>query len=304
MEDLLNPLVSIIIPVYNTEKYIRATLESAQSQTYKNFECLIVLDGSTDNSAKIALEFVDRDSRFVLLEKSNGGLASARNFGINKAKGEYISFLDSDDTWKPDKLEVQIAKFLNTPTADLIFSNCEIIEDSRVYIYDGIPYSGNPLELLYSNTVTGSGSSVIIKKTAVEHTGLFQEALRSFEDLEYWYRAALRGINFVYIDKVGVSIYKRSSSLSSNKITMMQANKACFAIQLKELTNTSYPIYEIHKAAIIRIKGCRKYFIKDKYILNLTQLLSLTIIYIKFLLNRTIVRFRKNPNNEIEFITE
>ena len=95
-------LISIIVPIYNVEKYLRQCLESISEQTYKNFECLLINDGSPDNSAEICREYVEKDARFRYFEKENGGLASARNLGIKYSKGKYISFIDSDDWVEPD----------------------------------------------------------------------------------------------------------------------------------------------------------------------------------------------------------
>ena len=93
----MTELISVIVPIYNVEKYLRTCLNSLLEQTYENFEVLMINDGSTDSSATICQEYAERDSRFVYFEKENGGLASARNFGIDHSKGMYISFIDSDD---------------------------------------------------------------------------------------------------------------------------------------------------------------------------------------------------------------
>ncbi len=100
-----NPEISIIVPVYNCEIYIEECLESIKSQTFENFEALIVNDGSSDNSEKIIMDFIQKDDRFKLITKKNGGQSSARNLGLRCAKGKYIAFLDSDDYIKPDFLE-------------------------------------------------------------------------------------------------------------------------------------------------------------------------------------------------------
>ena len=99
-------LISIIVPIYNVEKYLRQCLDSIQNQTYQNFECLLINDGSPDNSADICREYVSKDSRFRYIEKENGGVSSARNLGIEHSKGEYITFIDSDDWVDSDYLEV------------------------------------------------------------------------------------------------------------------------------------------------------------------------------------------------------
>ena len=92
-----NELISIVVPIYNVEKYLRMCLDSILGQTYEHFECLLINDGSPDKSADICKEYVDKDARFHYFEKENGGLASARNLGIKYSKGKYITFIDSDD---------------------------------------------------------------------------------------------------------------------------------------------------------------------------------------------------------------
>lgn len=100
-----NPRISVIVPIYNVEKYIDACLRSIQNQTFRDFEVILVNDGTPDNSMEIARKYVENDSRFILYNKTNGGLSNARNFGIERAKGEYIAFIDSDDRIRSRYLE-------------------------------------------------------------------------------------------------------------------------------------------------------------------------------------------------------
>ena len=99
----MNSLVSIILPTYNVEKYLRKCLESVVSQTYKNIEIIIVIDGSTDNSLIIAKEFEKKDNRIVVIQQNNSGSGPARNNGLDNAHGEYIIFIDPDD-WVENNL--------------------------------------------------------------------------------------------------------------------------------------------------------------------------------------------------------
>ncbi len=98
--------ITVIVPVYNVENYLRQCLDSIMGQTYQNFECLLINDGSPDYSADICSEYVFKDSRFRYFEKENGGVSSARNLGIEHSKGEYITFIDSDDWVDSDYLEI------------------------------------------------------------------------------------------------------------------------------------------------------------------------------------------------------
>lgn len=112
-------MITIIIPVYNSEDYLTVCLESVIRQTYKDFECIIVDDGSKDNSLSIAKDYENRDVRFRVYHKENGGVSSARNYGIERAKGDYIYFVDSDDELYEDALSVLV--FHISEDVDLVF---------------------------------------------------------------------------------------------------------------------------------------------------------------------------------------
>ena len=101
-------MVSVIVPVYNAEKYIEACVMSILSQTYSDIEVLLINDGSTDQSGHIIDDIAKRDSRISVFHTGNRGVAAARNFGIAQSKGEYIAFLDCDDWWEPGKLKAQL----------------------------------------------------------------------------------------------------------------------------------------------------------------------------------------------------
>lgn len=105
----MNELVSIIVPTYNTEKFIRSTIESVQNQTYANWEMVLVDDASTDKTVSIIKQFAQQDNRIKLFElQENRGNGFARNAALEKATGKYIAYLDADDLWFPQKLEKQI----------------------------------------------------------------------------------------------------------------------------------------------------------------------------------------------------
>ena len=133
-------LISIIVPVYNVEKYLRMCLDSIQNQTYKNFECLLINDGSPDNSADICREYVAKDARFRYFEKENGGSSSARNFGIERSGGAYITFVDSDDWLEHDALD-RLYGALKKENADISIGRYNYYDESRCqYLF----YDSNP----------------------------------------------------------------------------------------------------------------------------------------------------------------
>ena len=148
-----NDLISIIVPIYNVEKYLRMCLDSIENQTYSNLEVLLIDDGSTDDSGKICQEYVARDSRFRYIKKENGGASDARNFGIDRASGEHLSFVDSDDWLAPTYVEdlYQVAKRTH---ADTVVAHYTIYNEEdrhyHVHIWDDYyerTYTGKELVL-------------------------------------------------------------------------------------------------------------------------------------------------------------
>ena len=117
------PLVSVIVPAYNAEKFVAETIESVQAQTYTHWELIIVDDGSTDQTADIIKEYVIKDSRIQYCYQTNGRQGKARNYAISKAKGTLLAFIDADDLWHPQKLEKQIHIFEEYPQVDLVYTN-------------------------------------------------------------------------------------------------------------------------------------------------------------------------------------
>lgn len=114
------PLISVIIPAYNIEKYIAQCLESIVKQTYQNIEILVVNDGSTDQTGNIIDEYARKDNRVKHLKKLNGGLSDARNYGLDRAQGDIISFIDGDDFIDLDMYECLVSAFIKHPDIDII----------------------------------------------------------------------------------------------------------------------------------------------------------------------------------------
>lgn len=124
----MNPLISLIIPVYNVEKYLGKCMESVLAQTYDNFEVILIDDGSTDNSGKMCDEYAKRDSRVTVYHKPNGGLSDARNFGVEHCNADLVSFIDSDDYVTEDYLEY-LWKLMDKYKADMSCGKCVVVHD-------------------------------------------------------------------------------------------------------------------------------------------------------------------------------
>lgn len=215
-----SPRVSVVIPAYNVETYLAAALDSLLQQSLTDFEALIVDDGSTDGTAAVAQGYVDRDRRFQLLQKPNGGLSSARNHGMAAARADYIALLDADDAYHPDKLQAHVAQLDQNPQIAVAYSASRIMRDDGDLTW--MPMSGKPLHsdwlfaLLCKNCV-GHGSNGVFRRSLLDQVGNFDETLRSCEDIDFWLRiAALDGGGF-YRDSQPLAYYRvRPSGLSFN----------------------------------------------------------------------------------------
>ena len=115
-------MISVIMPIYNSEKYVSEAIESVCNQSYKNWELLIVNDGSTDQSSKIIDDYAKKDSRIKVFHRSNEGVSMARNYALDKCNGNYITFIDSDDVYHPERLKKMMQIFVQNPDCDIVFS--------------------------------------------------------------------------------------------------------------------------------------------------------------------------------------
>lgn len=137
---MTDSLVTIIMPVYNASKYMRESIDSILAQTYENWKLILVDDGSKDDSRKIIEEYCKKDTRIEkIFSEKNEGVAATRNKGILAAEGTYLAFLDSDDLWKPDKLEKQIA-YMQQTGCRFVYSAYEVINEQGAYIKTITPY--------------------------------------------------------------------------------------------------------------------------------------------------------------------
>ncbi|MDQ3192344.1 MAG: glycosyltransferase, partial [Bacteroidota bacterium] len=208
---------------------------SVLSQSYANLECIIVDDGSTDNSVEIIKSYIEKDNRVKLISKTNGGLPSTRNEGIKKAKGDYLAFLDSDDLWKKDKLTNQIAAFKANPQVGIVFSGSIYFDQNSELSRSNLIKEISFLDLLAGNPIPGCSSSIMLKSEVFSTVGLFDNDLRSAEDQDFLFRCALSGYRFFSVHEHDVLIRKHSESMLANFLKMYYNNMYCFEKNLKLL---------------------------------------------------------------------
>jgi glycosyltransferase involved in cell wall biosynthesis len=223
------PKVSVVIPAYNVPRYLEDALISIQQQSLADYEALIVDDGSIDDTAKVARSFCQRDSRFKLLQKKNGGLSSARNHGIRHARAPYIALLDGDDCYAPEKLANHVATLDAHPEMGVVYSASKIIRDDgrpTLLKLSGKPIYSDPLLALLCKNFVGHGSNAVFRKCIFEEAGEFDETLRSCEDVDYWLRVAALNTWQFYREPQALSCYRvRPSGLSFNVAQMQQSNE-------------------------------------------------------------------------------
>ena len=229
--------IAIIIPAYNAQKYLAATLESVQTQTLSDWEMIIVDDGSTDATLQIANDYCTRDSRIRLLKQQNAGAATARNTGFQAVapETEYIFFLDSDDLIEANALETLLAALSTHPDALGAHALGRIIDSEGHFYRQGVLEAwgrnrqrvvGNHLcrvrpdeptdfaVLAYINCIISPGV-VMLRRSALEATGPFDTTLRNAEDWDMWLRMLING-HFVFVDACLFRYRKHADNNSAN----------------------------------------------------------------------------------------
>jgi len=213
-----NQKVSIITPIYNSERFIKQTVDSVLQQSYANFEFIIIDDHSQDSSSDIINSYKDKRINIIRL-KENVGAGAARNEGIKRAVGRYIAFLDSDDMWLPEKLEKQIKVFQASNETAMLYTRFRTIEgeiiSNRIFPENRMYKSGNMFKSIYLRNLIAC-SSVMVKRSVLDQVGLFNTDpnLIAIEDADLWLRIALK-YNIKCTDDLPLLIYRiHSQSIS------------------------------------------------------------------------------------------
>lgn len=182
------PLVSVIIPTFNRSHFLKEAIDSVLKQDFKDFELIVVDDGSTDDTEKILRSYANS---LIFLSQENKGVSAARNSGIRISSGTFISFLDSDDLWLPQKLSIQVEFFTQNPSA-------LICQTNEIWLRKGIRVNPRKVHKKYSGEIFEhclsicrvSPSAVMMKKNLFCEVGLFDEELPACEDYDLWLRVA------------------------------------------------------------------------------------------------------------------
>lgn len=297
------PKISVIIPAYNSEKTIKTTIESVLKQTFVDFELIIINDGSQDSTLDIISQI--QDSRIKVFSFDNAGGNVSRNRGLNYAVGEFVSFLDADDIWTDDKLEIQLKALQETSQAAVAYSLTNYIDENGDFVVSGthITVNGDVYENLLITNFLENGSNPLIRREALIDNGGFDKSLSAAQDWDMWLRLACK-FDFVCIPSVQILYRISANSVSSN---LVRQEKACLQVlerayqvrpsALKDSWNIS--LANLYK--YLTCKALQKPFNRQKglvaakflwnYVLNDSSRLQRTAFNLKLLLKIVIILF-------------
>jgi glycosyltransferase involved in cell wall biosynthesis len=241
-------LVSIIIPCYNYGKLLAETLDSVAAQTYVHWECIIIDDGSVDNSRQVGEAYQQQDARFRYIYQENKGMSAARNRGLAVARGEYIQLLDADDSLVNGKLEYQAAYLDTHPEVALVYGNVRYFQHDMPMLLSQsfdmrdepwMPETQGKGEELWGVLVEKNIMAVnaaLFRLSLVKEAGGFNEKLRAVEDWEFWVRCALTGARFAYDPNPATwALVRIHNSNTTHNMARMQRFEVQVRLQLQEV---------------------------------------------------------------------
>ena len=285
-----NPLISIVVPIYNVEKYLTKCLESILNQTYKNIEIILVNDGSTDNSKKICEEYIKKDSRIILINKKNGGLSDARNKGIDKSTGEYITFIDSDDYIELDYI-MSLYKGIQNNNIDLVISGHRVLYDTGKIIEKKtcgniVLSSKETLEkMLYDEGVDVCSVNKLYKKNLFDDIR-FPKG-REFEDSATTYKLIDKSKKIAIIDKITYNYSIRSDSITTKNFNPKKMELILSTKEMCDFIRNKYP--DLNKACDRRLMYA--------YLSTLSQMASSNKRYLEY--ENICLKYIKENSNKV-----
>lgn len=267
-----NPLVTVVMPVYNAERFLRESLDSILRQTYTRFELIVINDGSTDSSKKIIDEYSKKDSRIISIHQNNQGVVATANHAIQLAKGKYIARMDADDVSMPNRLSQQVDLFKKNPDAILVCSDFEVFDEDGNFCYREIlPTKNDDIKRsLYIRNPIANGSTMI-QKDALISADCFDNVFA--EDFHLWIKLSKIG-NFL---STGSVLYRwrmnpNGLTLSNNDLSIKHGKE-----YMESLWKDSRPDYTPRKEIIHTSKyyldESRQYGVarKEIYLNDLSQ---------------------------------
>lgn len=247
----MNPLISVIIPTFNRAQVLRRAIISALNQTYRNIELVIVNDASTDSSSDIVKSINDNRIKLVVHEK-NKGLAAARNTGIRNSAGQYVTFLDDDDEWLPEKISLQLDAIRNANlTIGLVFTNGFSEYENNFIIKENVP-SGVVFDPKINNffplrVLITPPSSWMLAKTVVEKIGFFDESMyNNWDDGDYFVRVAL-SFPVYFLNKKLVTWHALANHVNMISLNLIKGKEIFLEKNLKALKKDQGYLFNFYR---------------------------------------------------------
>lgn len=249
------PLVTVLIPVYNGAQYLPVAIQSALDQSYRNIEVVVVNDGSTDDGAtrQAAAAFGDAIRYY---EKPNGGVASALNYGIERARGEYISWLSHDDFYLEHKVRKQVEHLSLLEEPDVISFTAIVLVDENGRVIRPHLVEDRWLQDVVLTVLSTSvnGCATLVSKPLFERVGTFDEGLKTVQDNDLWLRMALAGVPFAYLPEPLVGSRRHSQQTSVLVRDVHTAEKEQFYFDAIKSIGGKAAVYYQELRDIIRSK--------------------------------------------------
>lgn len=268
-----NPLVTVIMPVYNAEEFLAESIDSILRQTFKDFEFLIINDGSTDNSLSLIRSYEERDHRITVIDQENKGVVASANTAITRSRGEYIARMDADDVSMPERLEQGVHILQKSLETILVCSDFEVIDDKGCFRYREFvpPHDSDIKRALFLRNPIANGST-LIRKSALVDAGLFDDTFA--EDFHMWMKLSELG----KFEATGTMLYRwrmnpGGLTLSNNNLSVNKGKE-----YIESRWQKSTPLY-VPRGQIVtearyyyRRLGFYGIDYKETYLNDLTQL--------------------------------
>ena len=226
MEITPSPQVSVIIPTYGHRDWVVATLQSVLAQTYRDFEIVVINDGSPDDTGTLLKPYAD-DGRIRYFEKVNAGQSAARNFGLSLARGEFIAFLDDDDLWPEDKLAWQVAVLRHDSSIGVIAGTARFIDSGGEYLHVTPFVAELDFVSIFRHCPITSPGQTLIRRSLIDKVGGLDESVAGVDDWDLWFKLAAT-TRFVMNDRIAL-LYRRHAGNASNNVARLYAGATVVA---------------------------------------------------------------------------
>lgn len=262
-------MVSVIITTHNRCNLLDRAIQSVLNQTYKKIELIVVADGCTDGTDSLMKKYEsEKRIRYIHYSPAKGG-NYARNKGAQNSHGEFVAFLDDDDEWLPEKLELQVAKIEEDPECVLVYTGIRVVYVNECIEYSSIPrVNGDLSKVLLFDNIIGSTSTPLIKKSVLDNSGLFDEKLDALQDYDLWLRISEFG-KVLVISKEMVNYYNYTTGKQVSAITDRYVDAIAYINKKysKRINNLS-PEEKVIK------ESCEYYLLANKAMRNNNKSLS------------------------------